>query len=94
MEDVEQHRKLCDSSKLLSDKVKMIKSALKRPAGVGIGLLSDVSNQYLNDRSDPRSLAGQFKHLSLYRQQRARIHHFSHAFGFKPHFKSWFSRAT
>ena len=38
MADVEQHKKLCESSKLLSDKVKMIKPALKRPAGVGIGV--------------------------------------------------------
>ena len=35
--DVEQQKKLCESSKLLGDKVRTIRSALKRPAGVGIG---------------------------------------------------------
>lgn len=38
MADVEQQNKLCENSRLLGDKVKMIKSALKRPAGVTIGL--------------------------------------------------------
>ena len=38
MSDVEQHSKLCENSELLGDKVKMIKSALKRPAGINIGL--------------------------------------------------------
>lgn len=40
MSDVEQHSKLCENSELLGDKVKMIKSALKRPAGINIGLLN------------------------------------------------------
>ena len=38
MSDVEQHSKLCENSELLGDKVKMIKSALKRPTGINIGL--------------------------------------------------------
>ena len=38
MSDGDQHRKLCENSELLGDKVKMIKSALKRPAGINIGL--------------------------------------------------------
>lgn len=38
MSDVEQHSKLCENSELLGDKVKMIKSGLKRPAGINIGL--------------------------------------------------------
>ena len=38
MSDVEQHSKLCENSELLGDKVKMIKSALKRPVGINIGL--------------------------------------------------------
>jgi len=37
MADVEQQKKLCESAKLLGDKVRTIRSALKRPAGVGIG---------------------------------------------------------
>ena len=39
MSDAEQHNQLCEKSKLLGEKVKMIKSALKRPGGVSIGLL-------------------------------------------------------
>lgn len=38
MSDVEQHSKLCENSELLGDKVKMIKSGLKRPAGINIDL--------------------------------------------------------
>lgn len=38
MADVEQQNKLCENSRQLGDKVKMIKSALKRPAGVTIDL--------------------------------------------------------
>ena len=38
MSDVEQHSKLCENCKLLGDKVRMIKSGLKRPAGINIGL--------------------------------------------------------
>lgn len=37
MQDVKQHNQLCENSKLLGEKVKMIKSVLKRPTGVGIG---------------------------------------------------------
>ena len=40
MADVDQHSKLCENSELLGEKVKMIKSALKRPAGINIGLFS------------------------------------------------------
>ncbi|KAJ7375213.1 hypothetical protein OS493_001957 [Desmophyllum pertusum] len=36
MSDVDQHNNLCENSELLGDKVKMIKSALKRPAGINI----------------------------------------------------------
>ena len=38
MSDVDQHNNLCENSELLGDKVKMIKSALKRPTGINIGL--------------------------------------------------------
>lgn len=37
MTDVDQHNKLSENSKLLGDKVKLIKSALKRPEGANIG---------------------------------------------------------
>lgn len=67
MEDVEQHRKLCDSSKLLSDKVKMIKSALKRPAGVGIDL-----SDYGTDASGTQALDPKDNMLDLFEILRAR----------------------
>ena len=38
MTDVDQHNKLSENSKLLGDKVKLIKSALKRTEGANIGL--------------------------------------------------------
>lgn len=51
MADDEQHNKLCDNLKLLGDKVKMIKSALKRPEGVNIDL-TDYSRDTADNPKD------------------------------------------
>ena len=70
MSDVEQHSKLCENSELLGDKVKMIKSALKRPAGINIGLFYLFCSLFPDSKIVPcsgfaKELSGSFQFLKI-----------------------------
>lgn len=61
MTDVDQHNKLSENSKLLGDKVKLIKSALKRPEGANIDL-----TDYGNDVADGKVVDPKDNMLDLF----------------------------